>query len=55
MNLFYSTGDFFWGEDFDYSTLDKAVSNFYSCIAQKYVVEARAQFDAKFMAECPTK
>ena len=24
-----STGDWFWGEDFDYSTVDKAVGNFY--------------------------
>ena len=24
-----SAGDWFWGEDFDYSTVDKAVGNFY--------------------------
>ena len=48
-----SAGDFFWGEDFDYSTLDRAVGNFYGCIAKKLQTEAADQFAAKFNAQCP--
>ena len=42
-----------FGEDFDYGTVDKAVGNFYKCIALKLVNEAKAEFEAKFNAECP--
>ena len=48
-------GDWMWGEDFDYSTVDKAVGNFYHCIAAKMVQEAKAEFQAKFNAACPKK
>ena len=40
-----------WGEDFDYSTVDKAVGNFYHCIAAKLVNEAKAEFQAKVNAD----
>ena len=48
-------GDWMWGEDFDYGTVDKAVGNFYHCIAAKMVQEAKAEFQAKFNAACPKK
>ena len=46
-------GDWMFGEDFDYGTVDKAVGNFYKCIALKLVNEAKAEFEAKFNTECP--
>merc|ERR1712184_65379 len=42
-------------KDFDYGTVDKAVGNFYHCIAAKMVQEAKAEFQAKFNAACPKK
>ena len=48
-------GDWMWGEDFDYSTVDKAVGNFYHCIAAKLVNEAKAEFQAEFNVKCPKK
>ena len=41
-----------WGEDFDYSTVDKSVGNFYHCFAAKLENEAKAEFQAKVNAEC---
>ena len=29
--------DWFWGEDFDYISVDKAVGNFYNCCTRKLV------------------
>ena len=29
--------DWFWGEDFDYKSVDKAVGNFYNCCTRKLV------------------
>jgi len=46
-------GDWWGGEDFDYSSVDKALGNFYSCIAAKLVQEADDQFRNKFFAACP--
>ena len=33
--------DWFWGEDFDYKSMDKAVGNFYNCCVRK-LVQVRA-------------
>ena len=40
-------GDWWSGEDFDYSTVDKAVGNFYKCIAVKLVNEAKVEHTHK--------
>jgi len=47
-----SIGDWF-GEDFDYSTVDNAVGNFYNCCAKKVAQEAQDLFNAKFVSQCP--
>ena len=47
-----SIGDFFWGEDFDYSSVNLAIINFYNCIHKKLQGEAAIQFSAKFNAQC---
>merc|ERR1712142_761645 len=46
-------GDWWGGEDFDYSSVDKALGNFYSCVAAKLVQEAHDQFNNKFFSACP--
>jgi hypothetical protein len=46
-------GDWWGGEDFDYSSVDKALGNFYSCVAAKLVQEAHDQFNNKFFTACP--
>jgi len=46
-------GDWWSGEDFDYSTVDTAAGNFYNCCAKKAAQEARDLFNVKFGAQCP--
>merc|ERR1719369_117793 len=46
-------GDWWGGEDFDYSSVDKALGNFYSCAASKLIQEANTVFKKKFFATCP--
>merc|ERR1711997_158869 len=48
-----STSDWFFGEDFDYSTVDASLSNFYSCVAGQLVQETGKQFREKFFGQCP--
>lgn len=48
-----SAGDWFFGEDFDYGSLNTALGNFYNCVAAKLSQEARDQFDAQFASQCP--
>ena len=48
-----SVGDWWGGEDFDYSSVNTALGNFYSCVAAKLVKEADDQFRNKFFATCP--
>merc|ERR1712186_251533 len=43
-------GDWWSGEDFDYSSVNTALGNFYSCVASKLVAEADRQFKDKFFA-----
>ena len=38
--------DWFWGEDFDYKSVDKAVGNFYNCCVRK-LVQVREQKSSK--------
>merc|ERR1712080_67644 len=45
-------GDWF-GEDFDYGTVNTAVGNFYNCCAKKVTQEAETLFKANFFAQCP--
>ena len=46
-------GDRWGGEDFDYSSVDKAVGNFYNCVSAKLVRTADEQFRSKFNEQCP--
>ena len=48
-----SAGDWFFGEDFDYGSLNTALGNFYNCVAAKLSQEARDQFEAQFASQCP--
>merc|ERR1712083_1262250 len=47
-----SIGDWF-GEDFDYNSVNIAVGNFYNCCAKKVAKEAEDTFRAQFFAQCP--
>jgi len=46
-------GDWWGGEDFDYSTVNTALGHFYSCVSTKLRNEAVDQFKNKFFAACP--
>jgi len=46
-------GDWWGGEDFDYSTVNTALGHFYSCVSTKLRNEAVDQFRNKFFAACP--
>ena len=48
-----SAGDWFFGEDFDYGSLNTALANYYNCVAAKLSQEARNQFESKFTSQCP--
>merc|ERR1712088_1024919 len=46
-------GDWWGGEDFDYSTVNTALGHFYGCVSTKLRNEAVDQFRNQFFAACP--
>merc|ERR1712107_348319 len=50
-----SAGDWFFGEDFDYGSLNTALGNYYNCVAAKLSQEARNQLKLNSFLNAPFK